>query len=83
MEQAVLERGVLDLHEVASWKLALEGARRDASIEHFAGLAVFVGGFLALDRQGVFLGDDRDFICEKPETATEIRKLFSPVRSML
>ncbi len=62
MEQAILERSVLHLHKVGKLELALEGARRDAAIEHFGCLAVLVGGFLALDRQGVFLGDDRDFI---------------------
>src|SRR5690349_6453285 len=60
VEQAVLERGILHLHEIGKLEYALEGARRDAAVEHFGiCLAVLVGGFLALDRQRVFLRDDR------------------------
>src|ERR1700739_4703132 len=60
MEQAVLERGVLHLHEVGELEGALEGARRDAAIEHLGFvLAVLVGDFFALDRERVFLGDNR------------------------
>ena len=59
VEQAVLERGVLHLHEIGKLEGALEGARGDAAVEHFGlVLAVLVGGFLALDRQRVFLRDD-------------------------
>src|SRR4051812_19564410 len=66
MEQAVLERGVLHLHEIGELEHALEGARGDAAIQHFGlVLAVLIGGFLALDRQGVFLGDDGELaLCE-------------------
>ena len=59
MEQAVLKRGVLHLHEVGKLEHPLEGARGDTAIEHFGFvLAVLVGDFLALDRQRVFLRDD-------------------------
>src|ERR1700739_971345 len=60
MEQAMLERSVLHLHEIGKLEHALEGAGRDAAIQHLVFvLAVLIGGFLALDRQRVFLGDDR------------------------
>src|SRR5437762_1190067 len=60
VEQAVLERGVLHLHEIGKLEDALEGTRGDAAVEHFGiVLAVLVGSFLALDRQRVFLRDDR------------------------
>jgi hypothetical protein len=63
MEQAVLERGVLHLHEVGELEHALEGTRRDAAIQHLGFvLAVLIGDFLALDRQRVFLGDDGEFV---------------------
>ena len=62
MEQAILERGVLHHHEIGKLESPLEGARRDAAIEHLGFVvAVFIGGFLALDRQRVFLRDDREF----------------------
>src|ERR1700722_11256108 len=60
VEQTVLKRGVLHQHEISKLEGAFEGARRDATIEHLGlVLTVFIGGFLALDRQRVFLGDDR------------------------
>jgi len=66
MEQAVLERGVLHLHEIGKLEGPLEGARRDAAIEHLGlVLVIFIGGFFALDRQRVFLGDDRKFALRK------------------
>ena len=64
MEQAILERGVLHLHEVGKLEGALEGTRGDAAVEHF-GLRVLVGDFLALDRQRVFLRDDGELILGK------------------
>ena len=74
MEQAVLERGVLHLDEVGELEDTFEGARGDAAIEHFGVvLAVLVGDLLALDRQRVFLRDDGESLCAKPETATEMR----------
>ena len=63
MEQAVLERGVLHRDEIGELEGALEGARGDAAIQHLGlVLAVLIGGLLALDRQGVFLGDDRKLV---------------------
>ena len=60
MEQAVLERSVLHQHEIGKLEDPLEGARGDAAVQHLGGLlAVLIGGFFALDGQGVFLGDDR------------------------
>src|SRR3954453_8841183 len=62
MEQTVLQRRVLHLHEIGKLEHALEGARGDAAIEHFGILlAVLIGDLLALDGQGVFLGDDGEF----------------------
>src|SRR3954454_19724526 len=44
MEQVVLERGVLHLHEIGKLEDALEGTRGDAAVEHFGSvLAVLVG----------------------------------------
>ena len=61
MKQAVLKRSVLHQHEIGKLEGALEGARGDAAVQHLGlVLAVFIGGFLALDRQRVFLGDDRE-----------------------
>src|SRR5262245_26166635 len=46
VEQAVLERGVLHLHEVGELEGALERTGGDAAVEHFRlVLAVLVGGF--------------------------------------
>jgi len=36
-------------------------------------VAVLIGGFLALDRQRVFLGDDRKLALRKAGNATEMR----------
>ena len=84
MKQTIFKRGVLDLHEVGKLELTLEGARGDAAIEHFGfAVAGLAGGFLAFDRQGFSLATIEISFCEKPETATEMRKSFSPVRSML
>jgi hypothetical protein len=59
VEQAILERGVFHQHEIGKLEDALEGARRDAAIQHLGFvLAVLIGGFLAPDRQRVFLRDD-------------------------
>ena len=59
MQQAVLERRVLHQDVVGELEHALEGAGGDAAVEHLGlVLGVFVGGFLALDRQRVFLRDD-------------------------
>src|ERR1700755_568776 len=50
VEQAVLERGVLHLHEVGKLEYTLEGARGDAAIQHLGlVLVVLVGDFLTLD----------------------------------
>lgn len=60
MKQAVLQRGVLHLHEIGKLEDALEGAGRDAAIENLGFIvAVLVGGLFALDRQRIFLRDDR------------------------
>jgi len=66
MQQAVLERGVLHGHEVGQLEHTLEGSRRDAAVKHFGiFLGILVGDFLALDRQRVFLGDDRKLALRK------------------
>jgi hypothetical protein len=60
MQQSVLEGSVLHHHEIGELECALEGAGRDAAVKHFGFfLVVLIGDFLALDRQGIFLGDDR------------------------
>src|SRR5258708_32521278 len=60
VEQAVLERGVFHHHEIGKLEHTLEGARRDAAMQHLGFvLAVFIGCFFALDRQRLFLRDDR------------------------
>src|SRR5260370_27517823 len=67
VKQAILKRGVFHLHEIGKLECPLEGARRDAAIQHLGFvLAVFIGGFFALYRQGNFLGGDGELA---PRTA--------------
>src|SRR5216684_2769517 len=66
VKQAILKRGVFHLHEIGKLERPLEGARRDAAIQHLGFvLAVFIGGFVALDRQRIFLGDDGELALRK------------------
>jgi hypothetical protein len=59
MQQAVLKRRILHQDMVGELEDALEGAGGDAAIKHLGlVLGILVGGFLALDRQRVFLRDD-------------------------
>ena len=58
MQQSVLQRSALHLDVVGKLEDALEGARRDALIEHLAALLVGLGLLLAFDRQRIFLGLD-------------------------
>src|SRR5580658_2549864 len=60
VQEPVLERGASDLDMLGELEDALERARRDALIEHLALLLLGLGLLLALDRQGVLLGLDRD-----------------------
>jgi hypothetical protein len=59
LQQAVVERGVLDLNVVSQVELPLELPGRDAAVQEFAlGLI----GLVAFDRHDVLLGRDRDFV---------------------
>src|SRR5580698_7491524 len=63
VKQAVLEAGILYQHEIGKLERALEGARRDAAIQHLGlVLAVFIGGLLALDGQRILFRDDRELV---------------------
>ena len=62
MQQSVLERRALHLDVLGELEDALEGAGRDALVENVALVLVGFGLLLTLDRQGVFLGDDRNFV---------------------
>src|SRR5271166_4652440 len=59
VQKPVLERRTLDLDVVGKLEEALEGARRDALVEHLAALLLVLGflvDFLAApDRQRIFL----------------------------
>src|ERR1051326_4388350 len=59
VKQAVLEARALDLDVVGELEAALERPRGNALVEHFAGL-LGLRLLLAADRQGVFLGLDRE-----------------------
>src|SRR5215472_1616851 len=60
MEEAVLKRRAPDLDVLGELKDALECARRDALVEHFAFLLLGLGLLLTLDRQRVLFRLDRD-----------------------
>src|SRR5262249_54014335 len=60
VQQSVLEARGLDLDVVGELEHALEGARRDALVEHLAGFAFVLGVFLAADGERVLLGYDRE-----------------------
>src|ERR1700733_4024924 len=71
VEQTVLKRGVFHCHEIGKLEYPLEGARRDAAIQHldfslpfsladFSPLIVSVFSFATIESSP----------CEKPETAT-------------
>ena len=61
VQEAVLERGALHFDMLGELERALEGAGRDALIEHVTFVLFGLGLLLALDRQHVFLRYDRNF----------------------
>src|ERR1700675_355298 len=58
VQETVLEARAFHQDEVGELEHALEGARRDALIEHLAALAFVPGVFLAADGQRVLFGYD-------------------------
>jgi hypothetical protein len=58
LQQAVVERGVLDQDVVGQVEMSLEVSGRDAAIQKLA-LGFF--GLVAFARHNVLLGRDRDF----------------------
>ena len=81
VQETVLEARALHLDEIGELEHALEGARRDALIEHLAALAFVLGVFLAADGQRVLLGYDGQLGLLKPATATDdaVRILAGPL----
>src|ERR1051326_5438591 len=65
VKQAILEARALDLDVVGELEAALERPRGNALVEHFAGL-LGLRLLLAADRQGVFLGLDREIGLGEP-----------------
>ena len=81
MQEPVRQACALDHDMVGELKTTLKGPLGDALVEYLARLFLFV--FFAADRQRVFLRFDRKSASVNPATATEMRKAFSPFRSIL
>ena len=73
MQEAVLERGALDLDVVGELEDALESARRDALIEHLAAVLLVLGCFSPLIVSVFSFASIESSFSPKPATATVMR----------
>ena len=73
MQQAVFQRGALNLDIIGELEAQLESALGNAAMEEFTRLVGGLGRLGALDDQVVLLGLDGDVAIGKPATAIEMR----------
>ena len=83
MQEPVLQPCALHHNMVGKLEATLKGPLGDALVENVAGLFLVVGLFFAADRQVFSFASIERSASVNPATATEIRKAFSPFRSIL